>query len=105
MKANNHRSNKIIYVLLAVVALFIARYIAPRVYNYETITKGILGISNLCLIYILFFSQGSPFANIDFDKYLSFPENIKSISITLLLYLIIYWSSRYVINIILEFIN
>lgn len=104
MKTTNMNKNILVYILLVLIVIFIGSKIGAIAYSQETVIKGILGATNIYFIYILFVSQRSN-VGVILNRQIKFPESIKYVLLTLVLYLVMYWSVRYAITAVLFLVN
>lgn len=97
MKTNNPPIRAIVYIILVLIALITGVKFGALLYNYEKAVNGILGVANLYFIYSLFRSRDLHATKL-LDPNIEFPRDLKYILVTVLLYLIIYWSTRQMIG-------
>lgn len=100
MKDRNSSIGPLVYIILVVFALIIGTKIGTLAYSYKTVVAGIVGFVNLLFMYLLFI-KWNPKASRLFDPHIRFPQDIKYVVLTFLIYLIIYWSTRQLIDALL----
>jgi hypothetical protein len=98
MKNNKTIKNTIIYCFLALTALVISTKLATSLYDNTVVVNGVLGATNLYFIYLLFLSRGFHTTSRLFESKIDLPSDIKFIFLSFILWIIIYWSARYVIT-------
>jgi hypothetical protein len=100
MKNRNSSIVTLIYLILVVFAFISGTKIGTFAYSYKTVVAGIVGSVNLLFTYLLFI-RWNPKVSKLFDPQIHFPQDIKYVILTFLIYLIIYWSTRLIIDALL----
>lgn len=96
MKYTNSPKGILIYIVLALAALFVSTKFATMLYENTVVVNGILSAANLYFIYLLFLSRGLQASQL-FEAKVELPRDLKYIFLSFFLWIIIYWSARYII--------
>jgi|WetSurMetagenome_2_1015567.scaffolds.fasta_scaffold127567_3 hypothetical protein len=104
MKIKNLNKN-LISSLLLVVSGITGFYTGIVLFHYEIVVKGVLGLTNYFLIYLLFFPP-KDFGHKPTDTlHAGFPKDIKYIVVVFFLSIVVCWSGLYLANAIRYLIN
>jgi len=98
MKTFFSEKKLIIFIGITTVGALLGAEVGLKIYKseaLETVAIGILGVTNLIFIYLLFMSPKSPYIIIERELKIIFPKDFKFFVFSFLLSILIYLSLRY----------